>query len=161
MADLYGTLAGALTYHADRGNAAWAASSDPLRTAALVRASQYIDGTYLALFQGFKVDGRDQVLQWPRTGAMDMAGYAVPSSAVPVEIINATYEAALRELVSPGSLNPDIAVGGGVIKRVKAGSVEVEYSATAATQATFLRIEDILAPLLGRQSAYFGSAARG
>lgn len=161
MADFYGTLAGALSYHADRGNAAWAASDDTLRTEALVRASAFIDLTYLARFEGLKAGGRDQALQWPRTGVTDMEGYSVVETTPPVEIINATYEAALRELATPGSLNPDIKAGGGVVKRVKAGSVEVEYASDATTRATFTRIEDILAPLLGRASPYTGAAARG
>lgn len=162
MAEFYGTLVGALAFHADRGNSAWAAAaSDALRTAALVRSSAYIDATYLALFQGERVGGRAQALQWPRVGVVDMEGWSVPSTEVPAEIINAAYEGALRELAVPGSLNPDIKAGGGVVKRVKAGSVEVEYASTAATTATFQRIEDILAPLLGRSSPYFGFATRG
>lgn len=32
---------------------------------------------------------------------------AIPATEVPIEIIHATYEAALRELASPGSLSPD------------------------------------------------------
>lgn len=45
---MYGTLEDAATYHADRGNAAWAAAAtDALRTAALVRASDYIRFRYV------------------------------------------------------------------------------------------------------------------
>jgi len=162
MSDFYGTLIGAAAYHDDRGNAAWAAAAtDALRTAALVRASAYIDATYLLSFEGLKAGARDQVLQWPRVGVTDIYGYSVPDDEVPVEIINAAYEGALRELATAGSLNPDIKAGGGVIKRVKAGSVEVEYASTADTRATFQRIEDILAPLLGRASPYSGTASRG
>jgi|EndMetStandDraft_2_1072991.scaffolds.fasta_scaffold30655_1 hypothetical protein len=78
MAGFYGTLAGALTYHADRGNAAWAAAaSDAVRTAALVRATDYVKYRYVVNLSS----DYDETL--------------------PV-VAEATYAAALIELATPG-----------------------------------------------------------
>jgi hypothetical protein len=78
MADFYGSLVGAATYHSDRGNAAWAAAaSDALRTAALVRATDYIKYRYVVNL----APGYDETLP---------------------EVEQATYVAALLELATPG-----------------------------------------------------------
>lgn len=158
----YGTLSGANTYHSDRGNAAWGAASDPNKTAAMVRASQYIDGRYrqrfptgrwASMFPGEKTGGRAQVLEWPRTGAVDYAGNDIDSATVPIEVEYATYEAALRELVSPGSLSPDFTPGEQV-KREKVDVIEVEYVAPPATvdgvpnRPVIPAIDEIIAPVL-------------
>lgn len=162
MADFYGTLAGALAYHDARGNTAWAASTDPLRTAALIRATTFIDG-YRGRFPGYKADGRDQPLEWPRIGALDATGWAIPADAAPIEIEQATYEAALRELAKPGALSPDLSPAIRM-KRVKAGPVETEteYAGSGFNAATtFSVIESILSGLLGARSYFTGTAVRG
>lgn len=154
----YGTDAGYKAYADERG-ISYAGKTDEQIAEARLRASEYVDLTYISLFQGLKVGGRDQERQWPRVGATDMDGYSV-GETVPVEIENATYEGAVRELASAGSLNPDIEAGGGQLKREKIGPLEFEYIRDGSTTSTFRRIEDILAPLLGRTSRYFGAAAR-
>lgn len=73
----YGTVSGADTYHAARGNAAWAAGGATPKAAALVRATDYIRTTYVRRFSS-----------------------AYDETAADVE--PATYEAALRELATPG-----------------------------------------------------------
>lgn len=155
----YGTVAGFKAYVDARGGS-YAGKSDAEITAALVRATTYIDATYRASFLGYKTDRRDQELEWPRTNAWDAAGEELATDEVPVEIENATYEGAIRELATPGSLDPDVKAGGGVIKRVKAGSVEVEYASTGTVQATYRRIDGILAGLFGAISPYSGVVTR-
>lgn len=127
MPSYYGTLAEALTYHTDRGNADWAAAaSDALRTAALVRATTWLDATYGSRFPGVRTDGRNQELQWPRSGAVDSEDWSIPYDEVPIEVKRATFEAALRELAAPGSLSPDY-VASERVKREKVGPLETEY----------------------------------
>lgn len=162
MADFYGTLAGALAYHAARGNAAWEKSSDALRTTALIRATTYIDG-FRGRFPGYKAGRRGQALEWPRMDAYDTAGEQIPSDAVPIEIESATYEAALRELAKPGSLLADTAAGIRR-KRVKAGPVDIETEYAGAglgAPGTITTIESILSGLLGARSFFTGAAVRG
>ncbi|TEB83700.1 DnaT-like ssDNA-binding protein [Pseudomonas aeruginosa] len=134
MADYYGTVAGADAYHQARGNAAWAAAAEADKEAALARASAYIDGLgtqqpvsgCVLVFPGKKAGGRAQALQWPRAGAVDRDGGPIPADEVPREVEQATYEAALRELLKPGSLNPDY-VATTAVKRAKVGPLETEF----------------------------------
>jgi hypothetical protein len=161
MPDFYGTVAAADAYHAARANAAWT-GEDVAKQAALLRASVYIDGRYRkllasgvwqSLFPGVKTEGRGQAREWPRTGAEDYEGHAIPSDQVPVEVEQATYEAALRELVEPGSLSPDF-VAASTVKRQKVGPIEEEFSVAAGEDgAASVRpvisiIDEMIAPVL-------------
>lgn len=144
------------TYCDDRGITL--ASGDA--EAALVRATQWIDSTYRNRFQGQRVKLRNQNLEWPRVGVADASGFFVPYTEVPIEIVRATCEAAIRELTEAGSLAPDLDRGGN-IKELAAGSVRVVYGANATAQTTFQIIEGILAGLLGSPNAFTARAVRG
>ena len=82
-----------------------------------------------------------------------------------MEIIEATYEAALRELASPGSLTPDIVRADRVISE-RVGSLAVTYSDASFSnedrRPVVTVIDDILSRLLGptRGSLLFGSSSR-
>jgi len=131
--------------------------------AALVRATTSLDAQYRRLYPGTKTNGRDQGLEWPRTGAIDMGGVALPDDEIPQEIIDATCELALRELSSPGSTQPDLDRGG-EIHRLKAGSVEIEYGANAAATTTFSVVDGILSSLIpvgGSGGGTSATATRG
>lgn len=107
-ANSYVSLTDALSYHADHGNATWAASSDPLRTAALIRGASAIDGMYGGRWPGFRAS-ISQGLDWPRSGAWDRDGY--PLLSVPADIVRAACEAALVELDTPGALSQKATAG--------------------------------------------------
>lgn len=162
MPDFYGSVSAADAYHLARANAAWV-GEDAAKQAALIRASAYIDGKYQAqnscgrwesLFSGAKTGGRAQSLQWPRTGATDNEGHAIPADEVPIEIEQATYQSALREIALPGSLSPDY-VASQTIKREKVGPLETEFAVSdSASGAGSVRpvitvVDELLAPLLG------------
>lgn len=162
MPEFYGSITAADAYHLARANAPWA-GDDAAKQAALIRASAYIDGKYQfqnacgrweSLFSGSKTGARAQPLQWPRTGATDNEGNSIPVDEVPIEIEQATYEAALREIVTPGSLSPDY-VATGAIKRQKVDVLEIEYQAAATTPGTvptrpvITVVDELVAPLLG------------
>jgi DnaT-like ssDNA binding protein len=118
--------------------------------AALIRASGYIDGAYGSQFTGYKTFGREQPRAWPRSDAYDAEGIYINPYVIPIEVEQATYEATLRELKTPGSLTPDLTPG--TIKQaVTVGNVSVTYANTsAADQHTMMTVIDgILAPLLG------------
>ena len=130
-ADSYASLAQALAYHAAIGNATWAASTDALREPALRRATIWVDNSYRARWKGQRgVNGRSQALDWPRYGVLDSDGWYVDSATIPLEVTNATNEAALRELVAPGSLMPDY-VAATAVKTASAGPVSVTYMDTS------------------------------
>lgn len=128
MADIYGTLDGALAYHDARGNAAWSAVGidDAKREAALLRASEALDGIYGARFPGKKAT-RSQVRAWPRVGAVDhCSGEDIPDDEAPVEVETAAYALALAELASPGSSTPTLTLGR-TVRSQKVGSIQREF----------------------------------
>ena len=159
---IYGTLAASKTYHSERGNTAWADGADADLTIALQRGTEFIDHRFI--FSGFKVDGRDQVREWPRFDVIDREGFGVDSTTVPVEIEKATYEAALRELASPGSLTPDVTLTKQVKRQKVEGAVEVEFTGALGVEAQMpiiTIINGILAPIMrGVLSNLSGSTNR-
>lgn len=166
MADFYGTVAGFKTYHIDRNNEVPAATDDEDIQAALLVASEWIDGTFGESFGGVKVGGRDQVRDWPRYGAVDTFGYSLSNSAVPREVEQATYQAALRQLTTPGSLTVDFVPGKYDSISVD-GAVSVtfaKFSYASDVQAQFQVINQIISPVLtatgGKFSSFSGPVAR-
>jgi hypothetical protein len=147
----YGTAAGFRIYHAARDNPLPAdAADDDYVTAKLLKASEWIDGRYRPGFGGLKVGGRDQVREWARSGAFDVYGYAISSDSVPTEVENATYEAALKEMNSPGVLAVDWTP-----TRYKSAAVVGAVSVTYATfngvldlQTHFAIVDQILSAIL-------------
>lgn len=145
----YGSIAGADTYHSDRGNTTWT-GTDAAKTIALLRGSEYIDQNFRSSFPGYKTGLRDQVREWPRTDAYDIEYNHIGGSTIPTEVIYASYEAALRELVTPGTLFPDFTPGQQT-KREKVGPIEVEYTGPqglASVKPMITVILGILAPIL-------------
>jgi hypothetical protein len=146
----YGSNAGADTYHADRGNTAWAAATEAAKTIARLRGSEYVDYHFRAAFPGYKTGFREQVREWPRTDAYDYEDNHIGSSVIPYEVEYATYEAALRELATPGSLFPEL-IPGQQRKRTKVDVIEVEYTGPqgiASVTPIITVITGILSPIL-------------
>lgn len=179
-AESYVSVADAGAYAAARGLAfnVTGAPAIALAEQALRRATEWLDAKYASRFGGrWAVVG--QALQWPRFGAFYRYPWAedqspawpsgidlsyISSTTIPPQLIAATIQAAVRELASPGSLNPDV-IPGKVKKRVKVDVIEVEYavgSGGVASQTPIVSIIDgILAPLIGSaQSPYTGKAVR-
>lgn len=161
----YGTVAGFRDYHTTRGRNIAAYDDDAEIEAAKLVASEWLDARYRGSFSGLKVGMRAQIREWPRTGAIDHYGYAIPSDAVPAEMDAATYEATLRQLVSPGSLSVDWTPP--KYKAVSVdGAVSVQYAdfySGADAQTSFVIIDEIIAPILtgrGDLSALSGPATR-
>jgi hypothetical protein len=93
--------------------------------AAARRATAWIDGEYGPMFIGTAASA-SQALEWPRTGAW-FRGEELPSDTIPRQIVEATCEAAIRELAEPGSMSPDMDRGGRIKRERVEGAVEVEY----------------------------------
>ncbi len=115
------------------------------------RGSAYIDGLHGLRFSGVPTGGFAQERAWPRTGA-EAYGVAIDPAVVPVAVIQASYTAAYQEAVKPGSLSVVVS-GGKQVKRVKAGSVEVEYASAdggvvANSTPLLSAVEGLLAPFL-------------
>lgn len=166
MGDFYGTAAGFKAYHIARGNDVPAEAVDDATVEEwLLVASEWLDGRYRSSFPGLKVGMRDQLREWPRNSAFDIYGYVVPSTSVPREVENATYEAALRQGQKAGALSVDYTPA--KYKRAAVdGAVSVEYAGFASAfdaQTQIPIVDQILAPILtgcGNVSALSGSTVR-
>lgn len=159
-ANTYALEADADAYFEARGNTTWTDSTDD-KEGALVRATAAIEAKYGSRYPGSRANGRSQPLGWPRTSATDADDEEIADDEIPQELIDAVCEASLRELIEPGSMMPDLDRGG-AINRLKAGSVEVEYSGNASATTTYTLIDGILARLLGAaQASFIGTAVRG
>jgi hypothetical protein len=122
----------------------WAAvgTTTAKKEGALREASTYLDAEFGARYRGTRA-GRVQGLQWPRTGALDGEGYPLP--ALPLELQQAAAELAGRAVSAPLA---DDEARGGDIKRMKAGSVEIEYAQGARLGTTYGIVSKMLVPLL-------------
>jgi hypothetical protein len=151
-ANSYASINTADTYHSDRGNVAWAAATGD-KSAALIRATQYIEGKYRGRWPGvrlrfpsFIAASEVQALSWPRYGALDFEGFPILPNQIHAALVNATCEAALREVVSVGSLTPDLTSSN--IKTERAGDTENEYFPGYGLPPHVTVIDGILAPIL-------------
>ena len=122
-ANSYVTIADADSYFADRGNTAWT-GADAVKQAALVKATDYIEGRFGQRFIGSKKT-TTQALSWPRTGAEDFA-----DTIIPVGLRRACMEYAVRALSA--ELAPDLKVDASgltvVATKKKVGPIETDYA---------------------------------
>lgn len=151
MADpFYGTVDAFQAYWVDRGQqAAIIAFDDPEISAALLVASGWLDAAFRSSFAGIKVGGRDQIRDWPRNGVQDIYGYYVPNDSIPREVQNATFEAALRQLQTPGVFFKDYTAS--KYKSVSiSGAISVDFAIGSAYdfQTQMPAVAAILAPVL-------------
>jgi hypothetical protein len=136
--DAYRSLADTdayLTAHVQA--AAWLALSDDARGRAVVTATRQLD----RLRWAGERTADDQAHAWPRTGLSDVA-----DDETPTEVLDAESELALLL-----GLGQDVTAGSLAAsrkKRVKAGSVEVEYD--LAAQRTAARFPPVVTELVGR-----------
>ncbi len=141
-ANSYGSVGEADAYWQDRDNATWSAAVTVAKEAALIQATQFLDASYV--WRGARID-RDQALDWPRVGAVDDEGFERDSNAVPAEVKQAAFELALQAL--SGALLK-VQERAGLIERVKAGSVEVQYAERAPAGKRYELVDRILTPLV-------------
>lgn len=166
MADYYGTVGAADTYHAAHGNDSWALADSDEKLSALLIASEWIDGNYANNFPGYPTAYRAQRRLWPRTSAYDVYGHLIEDTEIPVQIEEAVYEVALRQIGKPGSLFKDW-IPGKDIKQVSVdGAVSVTFAGATGIRdvQTIIPIVDlILRPILAASSAssmYSGTVQR-
>lgn len=133
-------------YHSLRGNTAWAAGDETAKQYAIIRATQAIDAMYKTKWKGNQTEYGTQELEWPRED-VEVNGTELDDNLIPSSVKKAVCEAALRELASSNSLQPDLDRGGD-IKKVKADTVEVEYFEGATAQTVYTILDNLLADLV-------------
>ena len=107
---------------------AWNNATATERASALIMAARAIDAQR---FRG-RITSDAQAMAWPRDGVYDWEGRAIAADTVPTSVKIAQAECALGILQEDPAEARDPA-----LKRMKAGSVEVEYR--AGTSGTALR----------------------
>ena len=147
-ADALWSLADIDSYHSDRGNTDWT-GTDAVKEGAIRRATSYLSDHFD--WMGSRTEGRSQALSWPRSGVVDREGETIADDEIPVEIQYACAEAALRELVDPGSLAPDFTPTERLTE-VRVGPITVKYDDTRteadAARLVALRLRDLIAQFL-------------
>ena len=155
----YIDVADANTYFADAIHAeVWEVATPDDKAKALVTATRYLDRQK---WNGSKYqDAPTQVLDWPRSGLTDAEGNEVDETAVPQEILDATCELALALLANPALQDQDST--GSNIKKMKAGSVELEFIRGTAGKRFPTIIDELIGLwLTSRSSAYTGLFVSG
>lgn len=151
-ADALISLAECDAYHLARGNNGWT-GEDADKESAIRRASSFMSHSFR--WMGLRRRGRDQALEWPRSGVYDHEGFSIPYTSVPFEIRHATAEVAFRELVSPGSMNPDFTPQERIAS-AKVGPISVTFddrrADADASRPTLLVVRDLIGPLLDQRS---------
>ena len=145
-ANSYATIPGSISYFIDRNNATWAAADALDQQAALLEATSFLDSSYI--WRGVIVQ-EAQALDWPRGGAVDNEGRNLDNDAIPIQLVQATYELALLALT--GDLLPS-QDRGGQIKRSKVVidviEEETEYFSSASPSRTFASVDRLIAGLI-------------
>lgn len=152
-AESYISVADASTYHAARGNTAWAAlATDALREQALRRATDYMGQAYRERWKGYRKTAT-QLLDWPRSfvylepfvhGAVGTYPYLVPDDSVPELVRRSCAELALRAAAGTALM----ADSGQGVTREKIGPIEVEYSEFSSSMVRYSAVDGSLAPYL-------------
>ncbi|GAA2867431.1 hypothetical protein GGQ99_001295 [Aminobacter niigataensis] len=164
-AESYVSVADAAAYATARG-LTFPTTPEAAAEQALRRATTWLDGRYRGSFPGSRTNRREQALEWPRINAYDRScpPEYIDKNEIPVEIVNATIEAAVRELAAPGSLSPDVTPGK-IKKSAKVGEIAVEYavgSGVTDQRPVLTVIDDVLSSILSisRSPALFGKVLR-
>lgn len=166
MSNNYGNRADAITHWDERDYPVPGSWTNEAIDAALLVASEWIDGRFEHAFSGRRANGRTQLRAWPRSGAFDVEGYSFSRTEIPRELLTAVYEAAFKQLAAPGSLTVDFTPT--AYRRAAVdGAVSVEYmtySAASEVQTQFPAVERAIAAILtgtgGNASALSGVTVR-
>lgn len=157
-ADSYVSATEADAYFVARGVTTWIGTTAQ-KEVALRRGTSYVENAYSNRWVGSRAT-RDQALAWPRvdgswqSGKVDVLydgdGFPIGSSVVPVQVKNATCEAALLVLTGV-DLEPTL-TRGNAVKRTKnvVGSItqEIEYQDGATGIDRYTAIERRLVGLV-------------
>ena len=157
-ANAYCTVAEADSYHVLRGTteALWADLDTDVKTACVIRATDYMVQTYRGRWKGVLVK-TEQALDWPRYSVYPDAGfqYALSSVIVPLEVKRACAELALR--ANSAVLTEDVVPA--LVLSETVGPVAVTYANTGQRTTRYLAIDRTLSALLNDGGSQFQSTA--
>jgi hypothetical protein len=119
---------------------AWT-GANALKEAALVRATDYMEATYRMAWRGYRAS-ETQALSWPRSN-VEVDLYPIAANTVPLPIVNACVELAIRALTE--DLLADL---GQRVKREKVDVLEVEYADGSDAVQRFPMVSRMLTPYI-------------
>jgi hypothetical protein len=139
-ANSYASVSHADDYATTRGLTAWT-GTQAQKEAALVRATDYMEATYRGAWLGYKAS-ETQALSWPRSN-VEVDLFPIPANIVPLPIVNACVELAIRALTE--DLLADL---GQRVKREKVDVLEVEYADGSDAVQRFPLVSRMLSPYI-------------
>jgi hypothetical protein len=146
-ADSYASVAAADARCVALGVTDWAPRSESEKEVALRRATQFMLANYRKRWAGRRVY-QAQALDWPRWNVV-VDDFPVLSTIVPVEVVNACIDLAVRAARGE-ELLPDLETGNNQVKRDKTGPLETEYfENNTDAAARFVAIDATLEPFFG------------
>lgn len=135
---------------------AWNLADVTTQAPAAVSSSRLIDRQ---VWQGEKTDPAQEEA-WPRTGLFFPDGTAVPSDAVPQQVLDANSELAM-DLINGSTVQTDPSTQQQT-RMLKAGSVTIEYFNIPGTGTRFPQtVMELIGFWLGSISSAIGSEATG
>jgi hypothetical protein len=137
-ANSYASVAAADAYATLRGITAWT-GTNTVKESALVRATDYLEATYREAWRGYRYTGT-QALSWPRSN-VEVDLFPVPSDIVPVAVVNACIELAIRALTE--SLLDD---QGQKVRRERVDVIEIEYADGSDPAKKFPIVSRMISP---------------
>lgn len=152
-AEAYASVAEANAYWADRNSpAAWTASTDAQKEAALRMASAYLDLRNSGLWRGSRYSA-PQRLAWPRSGVV-VDGVTFDVTPLPRLLKEACIEAALKQRTETAGLLPDDATPNVTSESVSVGSLSksATYAGGKSAVKRFTVVENLVAPLISFSS---------
>jgi len=144
-ADSYAGVSVADSYHIARGNLYWMDASEEAKSAALIRACDYLERAYGRLWHGARISVM-QRLSFPRYGIEELK-----DDEIPAWLIEAQCEAASIELLNPGLLLESPSEGG-TLQEEKEGEVTRRFAAGGSTIRRFPSIQGLLAAYIRNPS---------
>lgn len=126
-ANSFADVAYADEYFGERGVTAWA-GDDAQKQAWLIQATDYIQQVFASRFVGNKAT-LEQALAWPRIFATTRSGVDLDNDMVPVAVVRACCQYALRAMQGPLMPDPTVSAEGYnvVTTRKKIGPIEKEF----------------------------------
>lgn len=127
-ANSYISLADAVTYFNNKGDATFINTSPDKQAAALFRAAGGLDFWLNGRWRGRRANAV-QSLDWPRVGVRDSDGYFVPKNTVPAKVKLAQAEVAKIELTT--SFIQQSVDRNSLIQKESVGPIDIEYMKNA------------------------------
>lgn len=132
-ANAYGDTNAAQAYYTDMGY------TDVPTAAKLIRGARTLDAMYRHRLKGSKIDA-DQTMIWPRSGVTDEDDNPVDEDVVPLLYVQASFEMARIVPVDQSFSSVNF------IKKVKTGSVEVEWADQFVSRQVMSLVEEYVSP---------------